>query len=79
MTGDESDRRTQQEDTGTYHCPSCRSGYDGYHECPDGPDRVEFTCSDCGEHVNRERHQMDVEGIPPKRCATCTLGRMAEP
>lgn len=63
---------------GTYHCPNCSDGYDGYHECTDGTDRVEFTCTDCGEHVNRERHQMDVRGIAPKRCASCTLGRMAE-
>lgn len=66
-------------ETGTYHCPNCRSGYDGYHECPDGVDRVEFNCRDCDEHVNRERHQMDIKGIAPRRCATCTLNRMAEP
>jgi hypothetical protein len=63
---------------GTYHCPSCRSGYDGYHRCPDGPDRVEHECIDCGEHVNRQAHDMDIEGIAPKRCFSCTLGAMAE-
>jgi len=67
-----------QTEHGTYHCPNCRRGYDGYHKCPDGVDRVEFECSDCGEHVNRERHQMDIEGIAPRRCATCALNRMAE-
>lgn len=66
-------------DHGTYHCPNCRTGYDGYHKCKKGPDRVEFTCNDCGEHTNRERHQMDVEGLTPQRCASCTLNRMAEP
>lgn len=69
----------EQSSQGTYHCPNCRQGYDGYHECPEGTDRVEFTCIDCDEHVNRERHQMDVEGLAPQRCANCTLGRMAEP
>lgn len=70
---------TPEQDTGTYHCPYCGSGYDGYHKCPEGKDRVEFVCSDCDEHINRDRHQMDVVGIAPERCATCTLDRMAEP
>lgn len=70
---------TDRHDTGTFHCPNCRDGYDGYHRCPEGEDRVQFVCKDCDELVNRERHQMDVEGIAPSRCATCALNRMAEP
>jgi hypothetical protein len=62
----------------TYHCSNCGGGYDEYHECPDGPDRVEFTCIDCDDHKNREVHQMDIAGIPPKRCASCTLRRVPE-
>jgi len=27
---------------------------------------------------DRETHNMDVEGLVPQRCATCTLDRMAE-
>jgi hypothetical protein len=65
--------------TGTYHCPGCGNGYDGYHCCSNGPDRVEFSCNDCGEHRNRKVNQMDVEGLTPQRCASCTLDRMAEP
>lgn len=63
---------------GTYHCPACRRGYDGWHHCPEGPDRVEYECIDCEEHVNREQHSMDIDGIVPSRCSSCTLARMAE-
>lgn len=59
------------------HCPDCGQGYRGYHRCAEGTDRVEFTCSDCEEHIDRERHQMDVAGVPPARCASCTMERMA--
>lgn len=37
---------------------------------------VEFECSDCGEHVERERHQMDLPGLTPGRCTSCTFDRM---
>lgn len=40
--------------------------------------RVEFTCSDCGEHIERERHQMDIPGMTPSRCTSCTFDRMGE-
>jgi len=70
---------TDESAVGTYHCPYCENGYDGYHKCSEGTDRVEFTCMDCDEHVNRDRHSMDIEGIAPSRCASCTLDRMAEP
>lgn len=40
--------------------------------------RIQFTCKDCGKDVDREPHQMDVPGLTPVRCATCTLDRMAE-
>jgi len=38
---------------------------------------VEFECIDCGEHIERERHQMDIAGMTPKRCSSCTFDRMA--
>jgi len=69
---------SEQNGTGTYHCSNCRHGYDNYHECPDGPDRVEFECTDCEDHINRETHHMDVQGLAPQRCADCTLETMAE-
>lgn len=37
---------------------------------------VEFDCIDCGEHIKRERHQMDIPGMTPSRCTSCTFGRM---
>jgi len=37
---------------------------------------VEFVCSDCGDHVERERHQIDIPGLTPQRCATCALNQM---
>ena len=40
---------------------------------------VNFECIDCGKEVSREQHQIDIEGIQPKRCGSCTLERMAEP
>lgn len=65
---------------GSYHCPNCRQGYDGWHHCDEGRDRVEYECIDCGEHVNREEHHngFDINGMVPSRCASCTLRRMAE-
>jgi peptide subunit release factor 1 (eRF1) len=69
--------RTEQ--CGTYHCPNCHTGYEGYHKCPEGSDRVKYTCDDCGKHVNRETHQMEIVGVPPSRCVSCTFDRMAEP
>lgn len=41
--------------------------------------RVEFECIDCGEHIDRERHQMDIPGMTPQRCTSCTFDRMGEP
>lgn len=40
--------------------------------------RIQFTCKDCGKEVDREPHHMDVDGLTPVRCSTCTLERMAE-
>lgn len=40
--------------------------------------RVEFECSDCGDHIVRERHQMDIPGVTPQRCTSCTFDRMGE-
>lgn len=37
---------------------------------------VEFTCIDCGEHIKRERHQMDIAGLTPQRCTQCTFDQM---
>lgn len=39
---------------------------------------VEFECSDCGEHIERERHQMDIPGTAPQRCTSCTFNKMGE-
>lgn len=61
---------------GTYHCNDCNEGYDGYHDCDWGDDKVEFVCNDCGEHINREVYDTDIEGVTPQRCASCTLERM---
>lgn len=38
--------------------------------------RVEFDCMDCGEHIERERHQLDIPGLTPQRCTSCTFDRM---
>lgn len=38
--------------------------------------RVEFKCSDCGKHVERERHKMDIPGMTPQRCTSCTFDKM---
>jgi hypothetical protein len=62
----------------TYHCNACGGGYDGYHRCPAADDRVEFTCIDCGEHKNREASDMEIVGVAPQRCWTCTLNKMAQ-
>jgi hypothetical protein len=40
---------------------------------------IKFECIDCGENISRPPHQMDVDGLTPKRCASCTFDRMAEP
>jgi hypothetical protein len=56
-----------------FQCPNCGFGYGGYHECLGGPDRVEFECIDCGDHVNREAHELDIDGLTPQRCVSCTL------
>jgi hypothetical protein len=39
--------------------------------------RVQFTCTDCGETVDREANQMDVPGLTPTRCVSCTMERLA--
>lgn len=40
---------------------------------------VDFECSDCGERVIRPRKDdVDIPGLTPQRCGTCTLDRMAE-
>jgi DNA-directed RNA polymerase subunit RPC12/RpoP len=78
-SGEELERQTERESHGTYHCNDCGNGYDGYHYCDAGPDKVEYVCSDCGEHQNRETNQIDIEGMPPGRCVSCTFDRMAEP
>jgi len=41
-------------------------------------ERIQFTCKDCGEEVDREPYSIDVDGLTPVRCTTCTLDRMAE-
>lgn len=38
--------------------------------------RVSFECIDCGEHIERERHQMDIPGLTPSRCTSCTFDKM---
>jgi len=60
-----------------YHCPDCESGFRGYHQCSDGTDRVAYICSDCGTVVYRTVGGLDIEGIPPQRCGSCTLDAMA--
>jgi hypothetical protein len=39
---------------------------------------VEFECTDCGDYIKRERHQMDIPGMTPQRCASCTLNKMGQ-
>lgn len=41
------------------------------------PDKIEFTCSDCGKDVSREPHQLDVPGVTPQRCVSCTMDQMS--
>lgn len=41
-------------------------------------ERIQFTCKDCGKEVDRPRRDIDVPGLPPVRCGSCTLERMAE-
>ena len=62
----------------THECPNCGNFVSGYHECDAGSDRVAFECIDCHETIDRTTHQMDITGIAPRRCATCTLEAMAE-
>jgi len=69
---------SDRQNAGLYHCPACRQGFEGYHYCDEGKDRVGYVCNDCGEIVKRTIGGMDIEGIAPKRCGTCTLDRMAE-
>jgi len=40
------------------------------------PEKIEFTCSDCGEEVEREPNQLDIPGVTPKRCVSCTMDQM---
>ena len=60
-----------------YHCPDCESGFRGYHRCPDGHDRVAHICADCEKVVYRTVSAIDIEGIAPERCGSCTLDAMA--
>jgi hypothetical protein len=62
---------------GIFHCSGCGNEYNGYHHCPAGADRIEFACSVCGEHIDRESSSIDIKGLVPQRCATCTLERLA--
>jgi DNA-directed RNA polymerase subunit RPC12/RpoP len=40
---------------------------------------VEYTCNDCGKQVIRTRVEwLDIDGITPHRCVSCTLDAMAE-
>jgi len=40
---------------------------------------VDFECVDCGKSVVRPRNEnVDIEGVTPVRCGSCTLDRMAE-
>lgn len=70
---------SEESNAGPYHCPDCRLGFEGYHYCEVGEDRVGYVCSDCGEVVNRTAGSIDIEGIAPSRCGSCTFARMAEP
>jgi len=40
------------------------------------PEKIEFTCSDCGEAVEREPNQLDIPGLTPNRCVSCTMDQM---
>jgi len=62
----------------THDCPYCETAVDGYHRCDAGSDRVAYVCSDCGDEVGRDTHQMDITGVAPSRCAQCTFERMGE-
>jgi DNA-directed RNA polymerase subunit RPC12/RpoP len=37
---------------------------------------VEYECSDCGKQVERERHDLDLPGVTPQRCTSCTFDKM---
>jgi hypothetical protein len=39
-------------------------------------ERIQFVCKECGEEVDREPHQMDVDGLTPCRCASCVMEMM---
>jgi DNA-directed RNA polymerase subunit RPC12/RpoP len=43
------------------------------------PERIEFTCTDCGKEVSREPHEMDVGNLTPTRCVSCVFDRMSDP
>ncbi len=66
-------------ESGTYRCSACTQTHDGYHDCPAGPDRVQFTCSSCGEEIDREVYKTDIKGITPARCTDCVFELMGEP
>jgi len=63
---------------GPFHCPDCGSGYSGYHRCDEGADRVVHVCTDCGEIVNRTVSEVDLVGVAPVRCGSCTLDAMTQ-
>lgn len=53
----------------------------GNKECPintwDADIRwIEFECMDCGEHISRPERGVDLPGLTPKRCTSCTLEAM---
>jgi len=60
-----------------YHCPDCGSGFRGYHRCSEGADRLAYICSGCEKVVHRTVRDIDIEGLTPQRCGSCTLGAMA--
>ena len=60
----------------THECPSCGAFVSGYHRCEAGSDRLAFECIDCREPQDRDAHQMDIVGIAPARCASCTFEKM---
>jgi hypothetical protein len=50
-------------------------GFEGWYQ----KNVVSFECIDCGESVTRPRKDgIDIDGLTPKRCGSCTLERMAE-
>jgi hypothetical protein len=38
---------------------------------------IEFVCSDCNEYIKRKPNKVDIPGVPPSRCVSCTLSRMS--